>query len=191
MQFTHDAHPAIAAGKITLTFRRWQRPHAKVGGHYTVGGVVIEVDDIDHVPFASISAAELRRAGVEDKEALRALAAHSGPVEDDTILHRIEFHVAGPRSEPTPSPTDAATVAHVAAKLDRMDARSTHGVWTRETLRLIGACEGVVSTDLAEQLRRDRIAFKADVRKLKALGLTESLETGYRLTALGRLLVAG
>jgi Mn-dependent DtxR family transcriptional regulator len=71
-----------------------------------------------------------------------------------------------------------------------MDARSSHGSWTRPTLRLIGECEGEVSTTLAERLGRDRTCFKADVRKLKALGLTESLETGYRLTALGRKLAA-
>ena len=40
--------------------------------------------------------------------------------------------------------------------------------------------------DLAEALGRDRASFKLDVRKLKELGLTESLEVGYRLSPRGR-----
>ena len=40
--------------------------------------------------------------------------------------------------------------------------------------------------DLAAELGPGALAFKADVRKLKALGLTESLEIGYRLSPRGR-----
>ena len=39
--------------------------------------------------------------------------------------------------------------------------------------------------DLADALGRERLPFKADVRKLKALGLTESLPIGYRLSPRG------
>jgi len=49
---------------------------------------------------------------------------------------------------------------------------------------------GVVSTVLAEQLGLDRPSFKLNVRKLKALGLTESLEVGYRLSPRGSALLA-
>ena len=71
-------------------------------------------------------------------------------------------------------------------RLDRLDAASTHGPWTRTTLALIRDHPGLVSTRLAELVDRERFAFKADVRKLKALGLTESLEVGYRLSPRGR-----
>jgi biotin operon repressor len=43
-----------------------------------------------------------------------------------------------------------------------------------------------VSTALAEALGRERFALKADVRKLKRLGLTLSLEVGYELSPRGR-----
>lgn len=71
-------------------------------------------------------------------------------------------------------------------KLDRMDGRSAHGPWTRKTLRLIAEHPAVVSTELAKEMGMERFAFKAEVRKLKRLGLTESLEVGYRLSELGR-----
>ncbi len=57
-------------------------------------------------------------------------------------------------------------------------------------LRLIGDRPGVRAGDLAAELGRERLAFKADVRKLKALGLTESLEVGYRLSPRGRAYLA-
>ena len=95
----------------------------------------------------------------------------------------VTFHRVAPEPTAPPLPLE-----EVRRRLDRMDARATDP-WTMATLRLIGEQPGVVSTVLAEQLGRERFPFKADVRKLKALGLTESLEVGYRLTPLGRAVV--
>ena len=72
-------------------------------------------------------------------------------------------------------------------RLARYDA---HGPWTRETLELIAARPATRAGDLAAELGRERLPFKADVRKLKALGLTESLEVGYRLSPRGSAYLA-
>ena len=93
MEFSKELRDDIASGDITVSFRLWSRPQAKVGGHYRVGRVEIEVDEMDLVPFASITKADVRRAGEIDKEALRQRAAHAGPITDDTELYRIAFHV--------------------------------------------------------------------------------------------------
>ena len=95
MQFSRELHDDIAAGDITLTFRLWRRRQVKVGGRYRVGRVLIEVDEMELVPFSSITAADVRRAGEPDRATLRARAAHAGPIEDDTMLYRIAFHVVG------------------------------------------------------------------------------------------------
>ncbi len=44
--------------------------------------------------------------------------------------------------------------------------------------------------DLAASLGRDTQPFKRDVRKLKELGLTESLKVGYSLSPRGRAWLA-
>jgi hypothetical protein len=67
-----------------------------------------------------------------------------------------------------------------------MDASSRSGPWTRATLRAIGDNPGRRAPDLAAAFGRETLAFKRDVRKLKELGLTESLEVGYRLSPRGR-----
>ncbi len=44
---------------------------------------------------------------------------------------------------------------------------------------------GVRAGDLAAEVDMDKARFKGHVRKLKGLGLTESLEVGYRLSSRG------
>jgi len=94
--FSEELRPAVLAGDLTVSFRLWKRSKVRVGGRYRVGPGFIEVDSIELVPFAAITADDLPRTGEPDLETLRRRAAHAGPVEDDTVLHRIEFHlVAG------------------------------------------------------------------------------------------------
>ena len=93
MQFSKDLRDAVIAGDITVSFRLWSRPQVRVGGRYPVGPAQIEVDSIELVPFATVSAADVRRAGERDRDALRVRAAHAGPIDDETFVFRIEFHV--------------------------------------------------------------------------------------------------
>ena len=77
-------------------------------------------------------------------------------------------------------------VAAITKRLDRLDADSKLGPWTRRTLQLISEQPGVVSTVLARQMGMERYAFKALVYKLRSTGLTYSLEVGYSITPRGR-----
>jgi hypothetical protein len=95
VQFSRELRDDVAAGRITLTFRLWSRPQVKVGGRYAVGSVQFEVDDIELVPFSSVTAADVRKCGEKDRESLRHRTAHAGPVTDDTLVYRIEFHIVG------------------------------------------------------------------------------------------------
>jgi hypothetical protein len=61
-----------------------------------VGLGEIEVDAIELIPFAAITATDVQRAGEFDREALRKRAAHAGPIHEDTLVDRIEFHVVSP-----------------------------------------------------------------------------------------------
>ena len=95
MEFSRELRADVLSGDITVTFRLWRRPQVKPGGRYRVGTGLIEVDAIELVPFAAIDESDLRRSGEADLEALRRRAAHAGPVHDDTLLYRIEFHLVG------------------------------------------------------------------------------------------------
>jgi hypothetical protein len=93
MEFSPELRPGVISGEITVSFRLWRRPRVKAGGRYAVGPTQIEVDSVELMPFVAISRADVRRSGEVDHEALRRRAAHSGPIADDTMLFRVEFHV--------------------------------------------------------------------------------------------------
>jgi hypothetical protein len=99
VQFSADLRDRVADGTITLSYRLWSRPQVKVGGVYRSGAVMIEIDEIELVPFSSITTDDLVRTGEPDVEALRRRAAHAGPIHDDTIVHRVEFHVVSQLDE--------------------------------------------------------------------------------------------
>ena len=93
MEFSRELRDHVIAGEITVSFRLWQRPKVRVGGRYPVGPAHIEVDSVELMPFAAITPADLRRTGEPDLETLRRRAAHAGPIGDDTLLYRVEFHL--------------------------------------------------------------------------------------------------
>jgi hypothetical protein len=92
--FSRELQDDVLAGAITVSFRLWKRPKVKAGGRYPVGpgGALIEVDSVELVPFADVTEADVQRAGEPDRETLRRRAAHAGPIEDGTLLYRVEFH---------------------------------------------------------------------------------------------------
>jgi hypothetical protein len=92
VQFSAELRDRVVAGEITVSFRLWRRAQVKVGGRYRVGLGSIEVDAVELVPFSGITTADVREAGEVDKESLRHRAAHAGPITDQTLLYRIEFH---------------------------------------------------------------------------------------------------
>jgi hypothetical protein len=96
VQFSAELRDQVASGAITVSYRLWSRPKVKVGGVYRSGSSTIEVDEIELVPFSSIGADDLARTGEADLEALRTRAAHAGPIDDDTLVYRVEFHVVDP-----------------------------------------------------------------------------------------------
>ena len=181
--FPNRLHEGLRDGSITLTFRHWSRPQAKVGGRYRTGGGDLVVESISSVEVGAVTDAEARRAGFADAAAMRKEMRWS----DDLVVLRIAFHREEATVPPPPRPRDDVAID---ARLDRLDASSPTGPWTRATLDVIARRPGTRAADLAAELGRDRLPFKADVRKLKRLGLTESLEVGYRLSPRGRAYVA-
>ena len=93
MEFSRELRDDVLAGDITLSVRLWTRPRVKQGGRYRVGPGEIEVDTVELVPFAAVTGEDVRRAGEADRETLRQRAAHAGPIDEETLVYLIEFHV--------------------------------------------------------------------------------------------------
>lgn len=169
----------LREGTITLTVRRWTRPQAKVGGRYRTGGGLLEVTAIEQVAAAAITDEDAVRCGSVDRAALFAVI---GVESDVDLVYRIELRRLGEvPDDPLPLDDDLSDgdVAAITKRLDRM------GDWPLETLGLIREHPARRAGDLADMVGRERLVFKTDVRKLKNLGLTISLGTGYRLSPRG------
>jgi hypothetical protein len=95
VEFSPALRDRVLSGDITVSFRLWRRPKVRSGGRYRVGVGQIDVDSVELVPFSSIDGSDIRRAGEADLESLRQRAAHAGPISQDTLVYRIEFHAVG------------------------------------------------------------------------------------------------
>jgi hypothetical protein len=98
VEFSPELRDAVIAGEITVSVRLWRRARVRVGGRYAVGPAVIEVESIELLPFAAITTADVRRSGEPDLETLRERAAHAGPIDDETLVYRIEFRLIADQS---------------------------------------------------------------------------------------------
>lgn len=181
---------AIRAGTIDLAFRRWDRPRVKVGTQLRTAVGVVEVVGVEQVALSALRAEDARRAGAASLTALKdALAAQ--PDRADRPVFRVGLRYGGvdPRETLRSTLPDADEVRTVLAGLDRLDAASPIGPWTRDALRIIDRNPEVRAPELAEELGRPTAEFKRDVRKLKERGLTESLAIGYRLSPRGEVVL--
>jgi hypothetical protein len=97
VEFSKELRDDVISGAITVSFRLWSRPRVRAGGRYRVGSAQIEVDAVELLPFAAITPSDVRRSGEPGLESLRRRAAHAGPIGDDTLLYRVEFHVVDGR----------------------------------------------------------------------------------------------
>ena len=176
----------IRAGRIRLAFRSWKRPTVRAGGTLTTAVGVLQIEAVDAVDPAAVTDADARAAGYPDRATLMAELDRPG------TLYRIALRWAGedPRRALAAAAPDARETEALRERLKRMDARSPDGPWTASALRLIAAKPKVPAADLAAQAGQPRDRFKTRVRRLKALGLTESLGTGYRLSLRGRVVLA-
>jgi hypothetical protein len=187
--FRSEFAQGIQSGAITLAFRRWQRPRVRAGGTLLAAGGQLSIGAVERVDPARITEEEARRAGYVSRAELLADLAR----RDDGDVYRIELGPLAPdprvalRESAAMTPEELATLAE---RLARLDARGNAEGWTRSTLELIEAKPEVSASRLSQIVGRERESFKLDVRKLKALGLTESLEVGYRLSPRGRAWLA-
>ena len=180
MLFRRDILQGIAEGRVTLAFRRWRRTPPADGSSLRSPVGVLCLDRVTVVDEGDITPDDVRRTGMSVDE-LRTSIAGEG-----TLL-RIELRVAGedPRIALRERLPDRAELERIIARLARIDA-ACRIPWTTRYLRLIADRSAIVSRTLAPMVDADIPLFKRRVRQLKELGLTESLEVGYRLSPLGR-----
>jgi hypothetical protein len=184
MLFREATLRGIQAGTITVAFRRWRRPTVRAGGSLRTAVGELAIRAVVPITLDHISTADARRAGYETRAALVAELDR----RDEGMVYRIELGPLAPDRRETlrARAAEGADWQELARRLERLDARAAGGPWTRRVLELIDRHPGLRAGDLCRFAGQDRLPFKVNVRKLKNLGLTVSLETGYRLSPRGK-----
>ena len=178
----------IKAGEITVLFRRWTRPGAKTGGTQMTQAGVVGIDSVEVVTEDEITEGDARDAGYPSRDKLL-----SGLTYRDDPIYRIGVHFAGedPRIALRENDDLSETeLTEILGKLTKLDKNSKRGPWTKEYLEVIDSMPNTYSGLLANYLGIEKADFKPWVRKLKALGLTESLHPGYKLSPRGEKVLA-
>jgi hypothetical protein len=185
--FKKPFHEGLVNGTITLTFRRWDKPHVRAGGRYRCHPIgVLEVEDVQSVTVRTIGADDAKKAGFPSREDLLAYLRELGPLDDSTAVYRVALHHGGDGDRVALALLDTLTaedVRDITAKLAKMDGKEP---WTKKTLSLIEKHPRIAASKLAPRLGRETPDFKAHVVKLKKLGLTQSFEVGYEIAPRGR-----
>ena len=191
--FTKRFHSGLIDGTVTVTFRRWDRPHVKVGGRYRCHPIgVLEVITVEQVKVKDIGDEDARRAGFDARLDLVAFmaTAKEAKLTPEALVYRVALKHGGDGDRVEIALHDRLTpddVKVIAEKLARMDAKEA---WTKKTLALIDKHPRIAASQLAAKLGRETLPFKVDVRKLKKLGLTQSFEVGYEISPRGRAYLA-
>lgn len=183
MLFRQASLDGIRQGSIDLAFRRWRRPTVRAGSVLRTSVGELTIRAVVPIELEEIGEDEAVRAGFESRAALVAMLDE----RSEGQVYRIELGQLRPDTrialrERTP---DGEELEAIGARLTRLDAHAADGPWTLAVLDLLQASPGVRAADLCRQLGQEKEAFKLNVRKLKELGLTESLGTGYRLSPRG------
>lgn len=189
MLFRQDTLDGIRDGRITLAFRRWRRPTVRTGGTLLLRIGQLQIVDVRAITDDEITDDDARRAGYASIDALqRDLARRT-----EGTLYRVELGTLGADPRVALRAQDALSgdeLATLRRRLATLDANAPGGPWTRRYLELIRDKPAIRAGDICTDVGMERLPFKANVRKLKALGLTESLDVGYRLSPRGAALLS-
>lgn len=189
MLFKTDILNRIASGELDLAFRRWRRPPPRPGSLIRTPAGVLVVNDVAAISEGEITDQEAGRAGYASRDAaLDELARYPAGT-----LYRVELSLAGPDPREALREDDSLSGTALTAlrqRLGPLDRASRRGPWTAATLRAIGEYPAERAAVLASHLGVETAPLKLNVRKLKELGLTESVSTGYRLSPRGLAFIA-
>lgn len=147
----------------------------------------LHIESVEKTALNKISSDDSLQAGYASKnELFQDLNARS---EGD--IYRIELGEVrpDPRIQLRESPATEDELTDLLKRLDRLDVLSPDKPWTFQTLEVLKENPGIRAGDLCGLLKQEKEQFKRNVRKLKNLGLTVSLGTGYKLSVRGKELL--
>jgi hypothetical protein len=156
-------------------------PRARAGGRQRTAVGELRIDSVDEIPAEDITGDDARLAGFATRDALLA----EPHLQGTDPIWRIAFTLGpDPRLALRGTLPDADETRAILARLAETARRADFDPLQR--LAMIASNPGRRAPDLAAEAGVETPVFKRQIRRLKDLGLTESLATGYRLSPRGQ-----
>lgn len=189
MLFHREILKKIKDGKVKMAFRRWDKPAVKAGRTQKTKVGVLQFIKITPVPsIKSLTIKDAKAAGYENLEDLIIDLS----IRETGKIYKISLKYAGEDPRIKLRENNKLTkeeITQIISKLQRLDKSSPLGPWTKKVLKAIQKNPGVTSRKVAPTIGfEDYLKYKINVRKLKALGLTISLDIGYKLSPRGKVI---
>jgi hypothetical protein len=182
MLFRDPFLEGLRKGKLSTAFRRWAQPRVKPGTRMRTGIGVVEVLSVEPIMEIEITSTDAERAGYASRS---ELMQNLGSIADGQ-LYRIQLKYGGEDPRVQLREDDQLSDEDFEEIKKKLKAMERQGAWTRKTLKLIAKNEAVLAEILAGKMKMEKYTFKRRVWRLKELGLTESLDVGYRLSPRGK-----
>lgn len=172
---------AVAAGEVTVAYRRWRQPRVRRGSTFRTVAGIVRIDAIECIDPERLGETEAQAAGYDSLAGLKD--TFRGDDTDPLFRLALSRNGADPR-DALADDADLARddIAGIDALLDRLDA---HTPWARDTLARICAEPGISAAALSADLPLGKETLKRRIRTLKEHGLTRSLPVGYELSPRG------
>lgn len=182
MLFRQEFLEGLRKGKLSTAFRRWAQPRVKAGTRMRTPVGLVEVVSVEPIMELEITTTDAERAGYTSRE---ELMQNLGSMIDGQ-LYRIQLRYGGEDPRIQLRQDDELTDKEFEAIQKKLKGFDRNRAWTKKTLNLISKNEGVLAEKLAGTMKMEKYPFKRRVWQLKELGLTESLDIGYRLSPRGK-----
>lgn len=178
----------IKSGKVSLAFRKWQKASVKAGSliHTSIG--LVEITEIVTVDENDITDEDALSAGFTNKNQLLKSFTYNNTGTIFKIY--LGYHSPDPRIKlREQTELTVQQFKDLKMKLERLDKYSRQGNWTENVLLAIKDNPNLHAKGIATLTGFEKEWLKLNVRKLKNLGLTISLTTGYELSPLGKAFI--
>ena len=185
MLFITKFSALIKSKKLETAIRKWTRPTVKENGTLITAAGQLRITSVKKIKYNEITDKEIIEAGYANRKEL------DRELDRKTVgeIYRIKFKLEGDdpriklREHEDLSDVELDTLRK---KFQALDARSKIKGWPLRILEAIDKEPGVLAIQQAKKLGYEKMWFKLHVRKLKNLGLTISLERGYKISPRGK-----
>jgi hypothetical protein len=188
--FPREEHDQIKAGKLTVTFRDWDRIRVEAGHEYKSFDLgFVRVDEVGYIDLKKIPDEDLKAAGFDNMEDFKAVFRKRNPGFNFSSgrLIRIKYSYLGSenRTAAGVKPNERDLI-RIMERLVEIDVMSEMEAKSDDFLQFLDLKEPKTSLTICQHFKLPREVVRKRMAQMKNEGLVASLRDGYVITVRGQ-----